>query len=517
MRQQAVTQAWEKTSMEGAREALRQSIARWTEQGTQLMTAIPGLSLYRRDAPTQPTSCMQEPSLCVIAQGVKLVLLGDDTYVLDVHHFLITSVDLPTMVQIITASREQPYLSLILKLDQREMAFVGGQVDKSSTGEPVHAFDLATQMAVVIRHVDTVLREFGAGLANVVKLVAFYATDGSVDETAFLTDIGRHVLAYGGAPDGGGPAVTLVPLPCLALPGMMVEIEASAMLDKDRERLPRTTANPPTLAPLPPPFSHGVRCGEHIWTSAQGKGLTALRRRSRASRAVDGRLQYPQDLAAQTDVAMEHVAQVLAALGADLDDTVKLGTWYRGDGTRATWEPAARKRAACFTVPGPTMSALPTPSLPPGDMARVDAWAMRGINGHRLARTYAQLHNAWQWPMALPTVIGLQCGDFVFVGQQVALDAQGQVIASGNLLEQTRRVMESTRTVLASFGLALDDMVKQNSFYQGQADPETIVTNQRYRSSFYNEPAGASTGVPLPCLPLGDLLVSVETVAMTRG
>jgi AraC-like DNA-binding protein len=108
--------------MEGAREALRQSIARWTEQGTQLMTAIPGLSLYRRDAPTPPTSYMQEPSLCVIAQGVKRVLLGDDTYMLDVHHFLITSVDLPTVVEILHASRAQPYLSLILKLDQREMA-----------------------------------------------------------------------------------------------------------------------------------------------------------------------------------------------------------------------------------------------------------------------------------------------------------------------------------------------------------------------------------------------------------
>jgi len=385
------------------------------------------------------------------------------------------------------------------------LAFVGGQVDKSSTGEPLHAFDLATQTAVVIRHIDAVLREFGAGLTNVVRLVAFYATDGQVDETALLVDIGRHVLAHGGAPDGVGPVITLVPLPCLALPGMMVEIEAIAMLDMHGARLPRTAANPPALAPLPPPFSHGVRCGEHIWTSAQG------------SRAVDGRLQYPQDLVAQTGVAMEHVAQVLAALGADLDDTVKLGTWYRGDGARATWEPAARQRASYFIAPGPTVSALPTPSLPHGDMTRVDAWAMRDVNGHRLTRTYAQLHDAWQWPVTLPAAIGLQCGEFVFVGQQVALDAQGQVGAPGNLLEQTRQVMESTRTVLASFGLTLDDMVKQNSFYQGQADPQTIVTNQRYRSSFYSEPAGASTGVPLPCLPLEDLLVSVETVAMTRS
>jgi enamine deaminase RidA (YjgF/YER057c/UK114 family) len=386
-----------------------------------------------------------------------------------------------------------------------KMAFVGGQVDKSSTGEPLHAFDLATQTVVVVRHIDTVLREFGAGLANVVKLVAFYATDGSVDETTFLADLGHHILAHGGAPDGVGPAITLVPLPCLALPGMMVEIEAIAMLGTDGERLPRTIANPPALASLPPPFSHGMRCGEHIWTSAERGQTTA------------GSLQYPQDLVAQTGVAMDHIAQVLAALGADLDDTVKLGTWYRGDGTRATWEPAARQRASYFTAPGPTVSALPTPSLPPGDMTRVEAWAMRGINGGRLARAYAQIHEAWQWPAALPTASGLQCGEFVFVSQQVALDAQGQPNALGHLLEQTRRVMESTRTVLASFGLTVDDMVKQNSFYQGQADPETIVSNQRYRSSFYSEPAGASTGVPLPCLPLEDLLVSVETVAMTRS
>ena len=108
--------------MDVALAALGTSIARWTEQGDQPMTAIPGLSLSRRDAPTQPTSHMYEPIMCVIAQGAKRVLLGDDTYVFDAHHFLITSLDLPTVVQIIQASREKPYLSLRLQLDQREMA-----------------------------------------------------------------------------------------------------------------------------------------------------------------------------------------------------------------------------------------------------------------------------------------------------------------------------------------------------------------------------------------------------------
>jgi len=122
MHQQAVKQAFENTNMEGVLEALGKSITRWTEQGDQPMTAIPGLSLSRRDEPTQPTSHMYEPIICLIAQGAKRVLLGDDTYVFDAHHFLITSLDLPTVVQIIQASREKPYLSLRLKLDQSEIA-----------------------------------------------------------------------------------------------------------------------------------------------------------------------------------------------------------------------------------------------------------------------------------------------------------------------------------------------------------------------------------------------------------
>ena len=85
------------------------------------MTAIPGLSLYRRDEPTPPASVMYEPLICVIAQGAKRVLLGDDTYVYDAHHFLVASVDLPTVVQVIKASREKPCLSLMLKIDQREI------------------------------------------------------------------------------------------------------------------------------------------------------------------------------------------------------------------------------------------------------------------------------------------------------------------------------------------------------------------------------------------------------------
>ena len=122
MRKQADKKVFENPEMEGALEALGKSIARWTDKSDRVVTAIPGLTLYRRDEPSEPMSIMYEPRICVVAQGAKRVLLGDDTYVYDAHHFLITSVDMPTFAQIIKASREKPCLGLILKLDQRVMS-----------------------------------------------------------------------------------------------------------------------------------------------------------------------------------------------------------------------------------------------------------------------------------------------------------------------------------------------------------------------------------------------------------
>ncbi len=112
----------ENKGLEVALEMLGESIARWTDNGDRYETGIPGLALHQRSEPSPPISIMYEPRICVVAQGAKRVLLGDDTYVYDAHHYLITSVDLPTVVQIINASREKPYLGLVLRLDQREIS-----------------------------------------------------------------------------------------------------------------------------------------------------------------------------------------------------------------------------------------------------------------------------------------------------------------------------------------------------------------------------------------------------------
>ncbi len=56
-----------------------------------------------------------------------------------------------------------------------------------------------------------------------------------------------------------------LPLPYFCYPGMMVEIDAVAMLGPGGGRLSRAAATAPGAPPLAPPFVHGLRCGEMIF------------------------------------------------------------------------------------------------------------------------------------------------------------------------------------------------------------------------------------------------------------
>ena len=109
-------------SLRIARQGLVERIDRWTGGHTQLQTAIPGLTLTRLEQPNEPASYMHDPSICLIAQGTKRILLGEDAYVYDAHHYLITSVGLPVVAQVLEASSGTPYLGIKLSLDQRELA-----------------------------------------------------------------------------------------------------------------------------------------------------------------------------------------------------------------------------------------------------------------------------------------------------------------------------------------------------------------------------------------------------------
>ncbi|QRK14049.1 AraC family transcriptional regulator [Archangium violaceum] len=85
-------------------------------------TAIPRVSLLRAERPGEPLHVLYQPALCVIAQGSKQVMLGEEVYPYDASHYLVVSVDLPVTGQVTRATPKAPYLCFQLDLDPVELA-----------------------------------------------------------------------------------------------------------------------------------------------------------------------------------------------------------------------------------------------------------------------------------------------------------------------------------------------------------------------------------------------------------
>jgi AraC-like DNA-binding protein len=76
-----------------------------------------GLVLTRLSSPTRPEYAVLEPWLCMIAQGAKDVMLGEEWYHYDPAHYLISTLGVPAVGRVVEASQERPYLGLRLSLD----------------------------------------------------------------------------------------------------------------------------------------------------------------------------------------------------------------------------------------------------------------------------------------------------------------------------------------------------------------------------------------------------------------
>ncbi|MDE0457824.1 MAG: RidA family protein [Chromatiales bacterium] len=407
---------------------------------------------------------------------------------------------------------------------------VGGQVDKTSRGDPLHPDDLPTQIGVVVRHIDTVLREFGVTLADTVKLTAFYAADDdAVDEAWFVEVVAEACRANGLAAPRSGPVLVPVPLPWLALPGMRVEIEAVAMRGEYGQFLERDSASPAGVPDLPAPFNHALRCGGHVFVGGQdaagsdteigarGNGGASAGAPRQGLAGGEGEAGAGRGNAASTGapktgaLAHERLADALRRLGAGSADLVRLGAWYAAETPLPVRTADFERHVApleCAYVE------LPAPRLAPEHVVRLDGWAVCGEAQGEDARSVLRLASPWRRPGRSAHVGGVRCGDVVFLSSQLPLDEHGAVVHPGDLNAQTRLCIERTRELLETAGLGLDHMMKQTSYFFGDADPKDIVTNQTLRSSFYREPAGASTGVPLADFGEPGVLTAIDTIAM---
>jgi AraC-like DNA-binding protein len=85
-------------------------------------TVFPSLTLVRGSVPTvcAPTVC--QPSLGFVVQGRKRALLNEEVFYYDALNYLVVSVTLPMMGQVLEATSDRPFLCVRMDLDLEEIA-----------------------------------------------------------------------------------------------------------------------------------------------------------------------------------------------------------------------------------------------------------------------------------------------------------------------------------------------------------------------------------------------------------
>ncbi|GJI94019.1 AraC family transcriptional regulator [Duganella caerulea] len=134
-------------------QTLADAIAHWTRDQDDYPTPISSLFLYRRHEPSPPNVCLVEPSIVMVAQGAKQLVIGAQSYRYDPQRFLVTALDLPGSSRVLEATPGRPCLGLVYKLDLRTIAELAPHV------RPERHTDLAAQGVAAIGHVTPALAD----------------------------------------------------------------------------------------------------------------------------------------------------------------------------------------------------------------------------------------------------------------------------------------------------------------------------------------------------------------------
>jgi AraC-like DNA-binding protein len=143
--------------LQASQEELAERIAQAVrEDGT--VEPLKGVHLARASVPLQKLHSVQNPSFCVIAQGSKEVLLGDNRYQYDPFNYLLATLELPRVSQVLEASKERPYLSFRMELDPQLIGSVMVELGHNTSPRnlaDVRAIDVGPLDANLL---DTVVR-----------------------------------------------------------------------------------------------------------------------------------------------------------------------------------------------------------------------------------------------------------------------------------------------------------------------------------------------------------------------
>lgn len=105
-----------------ARAKLAEIIGRYAPHDGLFDLPLPGVHLLRTSTQeTNLTRAITKPGMCIIAQGAKRVLIGQDVYDYDNSRMAVYSTEVPVSAKIVRASEAEPYLCLIVDIEPQKL------------------------------------------------------------------------------------------------------------------------------------------------------------------------------------------------------------------------------------------------------------------------------------------------------------------------------------------------------------------------------------------------------------
>jgi AraC-like DNA-binding protein len=98
---------------------------------------VPGVRVARVSQPNQePVHYVQRATMCMVAQGAKVVTIGGDTYGYEAGQIAVYSIDVPMAGRVTRGNVSEPYLLLMLDLDAEKIAELAPKVFPHGIPQP---------------------------------------------------------------------------------------------------------------------------------------------------------------------------------------------------------------------------------------------------------------------------------------------------------------------------------------------------------------------------------------------
>jgi|SRR4029453_4985696 2-iminobutanoate/2-iminopropanoate deaminase len=107
----------------------------------------------------------------------------------------------------------------------------------------------------------------------------------------------------------------------------------------------------------------------------------------------------------------------------------------------------------------------------------------------------------------------VRAGDTVYVSGQASVDRHGKLVGPGDVVAQTRQVLDNMKLALAVAGATLADVVKVTVYLRHCADRPRV---NEVRKAYFGANRPASTLIGITEFAIPGMLVEIEAVAVAK-